>query len=688
MVVDEDRARVATLLSRLVGGSITTYYSEPNFVAGDGTVVALAMRFHVPDRLPGEPQVVLVAQHQAVPDASITANRVQWFLEHSDSTFTMVDRRGKVIQSSIRRNPLLGYGPEFWREHSVLDLLADEDRERAATFQRDLLKTPGQAGSFEVETNDADGVPQLLQITAVSMLHDPDVEAVLVIARNITAERKVLAELAERHATAEAVAQARSSLLATVSHELRNPLHAVQGTAELLASEVLPARAAVLAASLSRQVAGLATITDDLLQTAQLDAGVVTLHPETFNIRTLIEDTVEFGRVAVNRPELLVSHTIESCVPTWVTADAARLRQVLRNLVGNAVKFTPAGEVRVEVRVPEIGQVEIAVVDTGVGIPEPELRTVLEPFKSASTAGAGRGAGLGLSIVQRLVKAMDGELFLSSDAGRGSRFVVRLPLIATTPPPSAAASAGPVAARVLIVEDNPLNQVLARSQLERLGMVSVIAASGEEAIEVLSNIDPPSVILMDHQLPGMNGVETVHAIRTRYPALADVPVIALTASSTPADRDRFLSAGMDGFVGKPATLADIRSAILAVLDVTADASTSTHDFVPASAFVDETALNQLSDEFSDRTVVADLVEAFLRELPSRAAAITSALEGDDSDALSRAAHTLKSSARLLGAGPLAARCEQLEARESVSVHEFRALIDATGAELDAWRHRS
>ncbi len=348
-----------------------------------------------------------------------------------------------------------------------------------------------------------------------------------------------------------------------MSHELRNPLHAVQGLAELLAEEDLPAAAADLAETLRRQLSGLTQVTQDLLDAARIDAGKIVFDPEPTNLSALLNDVAAVGRSSAADKAVAVSARVEGDVPGWVLVDGARLRQLLSNLVGNTVKFTRAGTVELVVRRADEGMLNLSVIDTGIGIPADERDTVLEPFQVASTGGAERGAGLGLSIVHRLVQAMDGRLTMTSEVGRGTRFDVRLDLEPCDAVVAERSAELPSGLRILVVEDNPVNQQLARSQLTRLGLVPIVVGAGEEAIELLDDDSGPSidVVLMDHQLPGISGIETTRQIRERSDANASLPVIGLSASASRADADAFLAAGMNDFLAKPASLADLAGAL-------------------------------------------------------------------------------------------------------------------------------
>jgi CheY-like chemotaxis protein/HPt (histidine-containing phosphotransfer) domain-containing protein len=333
------------------------------------------------------------------------------------------------------------------------------------------------------------------------------------------------------------------------------------------------------------------------------------------------------------------------------------------------------------------------VIDTGVGIPVDEQAAILEPFVVGTTAGDQRGAGLGLSIVLRLVSAMGGGVTLESSVGAGSRFDVRLRLPVATPPPDDDGDDLPEGLTVLVVEDNPVNQQLARSQLERLGLFPIVVTTGEECLALLGDADAPpvDVIFMDHQLPGMSGVEATQRLRALGGAVAELPVIGLSAaaSSSRSDRDAFVDAGMDDFVAKPASLDDLSNAIARALR--RPRSTTADDGAPRGApidapvppVVDHAVLESLADELGGSSIVVELISTFLDELDPRIEAILAG-STDDVAGARRAAHTLKSSARLLGAHLLADVCLAVE-RDGERLHDVRPLAERTRIALRAWQ---
>ncbi len=577
-------------------------------------------------------------------------------------------------------------------------------------------RSPGTVSpAQDVELKRSDSTIVLIRDHVSDVLDDQydtvHLHTLLIIDRDIAGfqanqeHSRTLAELSARRFSAEAVVEAQKSLLATVSHELRNPIHAVQGLAELLNSENLPRNAAFLASSLARQLHGLADLTSDLLDAASIDAGSVVLTTTATSVPGIISEIVEYGRAAAGDRPLTLKGIVSENVPTWVSVDRSRLRQILRNLIGNAVKFTRSGTITISVTrdSPQSDVLSFSVVDCGVGIPRDEIDRILEPFATASTAGRARGAGLGLSIVHRLIAAMGGSLHIESNVGVGSRFVVELGLPEVDSPLSLIdlRPAASVAHRenfatdglmVLVVEDNPVNQQLAQAQLERLGMIPIIVGSGEDALNLLAGDEPPKIdaILMDLQLPGIDGIETTRRIRDLKSPIAKVRIVGLSAAASPTQRADLISHGMDTFVAKPATLDDIKRVLSkGPLDLSALERVNPQENEDQIADVadvpfDPSVIVRLVEEFGERSIVDDLIDTFLRGLPTRRDSLIHAFQVGDFARAKQLAHTLRSSAGLLGATSLRSACASIEAGEAINEVELEMLFAKTESAIRAW----
>lgn len=378
-------------------------------------------------------------------------------------------------------------------------------------------------------------------------------------------EARSSAQALEEHNQAlESALATRQAFLATMSHEVRTPLNGVLGMAELLARTPLEAGQQEMLDSIQDSGEGLLQVLNDILDTAKLDAGKIALETLPFDPLHLVESVCRLMRTKTHgRPVQLRAHS-EGSLPPQVAGDPARLRQVLLNLVGNALKFTEAGEVRVSLQWrPDT--LKVSVQDTGIGVsPEAQAR-IFEPFGQAElgTTREYGGTGLGLTISRRLVDLMGGELSLTSTLGQGSCFCIALPAPRATaevpPEPNTSPPEGPLPEHVLIVEDNPVNLLVTSRMLEALGCTILTAANGQEALDLVA-VHAVDLILMDCRMPVMDGFEATRRLRAQAHFL---PILALTAGVTEEERAACHAAGMDAVLPKPLKLEQLRETMLA-----------------------------------------------------------------------------------------------------------------------------
>ena len=374
------------------------------------------------------------------------------------------------------------------------------------------------------------------------------------LARALSSHESTLAELKRARHRMDAAERSSGHFVAMMSHEIRTPLHGLMATIDMLRDEPLSAEGRHRIGIARASARTLLNIANDILDLSRIEAGVFPLEHRPFSLTTVIREVVDEARARAESLGLELRTRVEGSLPRSFIADPARIKQILTNLVSNALKFTTLGSVSLQARYD--GRLcVIDVIDTGEGIPEDKQDVIFEPFVQVESKVSRRagGAGLGLPISRRLSEAMGGSVVLVKSTPGGSTFRVTLALAPSEEEPLEDQSQRILKnppGRILVVEDHPANQYVARSLLESLDCTVSVASSGAEALELLGR-ETFDLVFMDCQLPGMDGYETTRRMRTilhRY-----IPVVAITANAMVDDKQRCLDAGMDDFLPKPFT---------------------------------------------------------------------------------------------------------------------------------------
>lgn len=482
---------------------------------------------------------------------SDSLGRIDWVNEAFQRVtgYRLEEVKGKKF-GSILNGP--GTNPEIL-EHMAISL------EKGKGFRVELLNYSSR------------GVPCWLDIEVLPMRDAAGkIVRFLAVESDITLRKEAEQKMSRAMHAAEGGSRAKSEFVATISHEIRSPMNSILGFSELLEMTNLEAGQREYVKNIRSSGRALLNLISDILDFSKIESGAIDFEAKNVALPQLVEEVMDTFKPLVLQKNLHIEAKFEVNFPPVAHLDAYRLRQVLTNLISNAIKFTEQGGVWVTSSYnAELNLIQFCIEDTGPGIPLDQLSMLFEPFHQvdASTSRKHGGTGLGLAIAKRIVIRMGGKVWIESDFGKGSRFYFSIPYVSARPEvaftPFAKDAGGKMVGqkeweslRVLLVEDNEMNRRVAELMLKKLGVTPIFASNGLEALSKLGNYEF-DLILMDVQMPKMDGKQLTQEIR-KNPRWANIHIVALTASASTEEREACLASGMDDFVSKPITIESIR----------------------------------------------------------------------------------------------------------------------------------
>jgi len=589
-------------------------------------------------------------------------------VEFSRDAIIGVDLSGYIMSWNAGAERIYGFTAAEMIGRHIRDL-APPGRTEETTKLTEAMLQGRRISHFETKRQRKDGVAVDVSLN-ISPIRDASgtIVGLSTIARDVTSRKRLRRQLVAAKREAVAANQAKSEFLANMSHEIRNPINAILGLTRLVLSDTdLPEKQAQRLSMVLESSESLLRIVGDVLDYSKIEAGKLELDKRPFDLRRLVAAVVDEQRLAAEHKGLGLRQSVAPDVPDRLTGDAQRLRQILINLIGNALKFTDRGRVLVTVECAPKAAIQettgiglcFSVCDTGIGIPPEQLERIFDSFVQGDSGLTKKyaGSGLGLAICRRLTRLMNGDVWAESEPGRGSTFrftAVFDPAEHHAPAEERdpeAAERGLPPLSILLAEDNRINQLFTEDLLTSRGHTVSLAANGAEAMDLLASRHF-DLVLMDVQMPVMDGLAATRAIREHDGSQfdPDIPVLGLSAYAIKGDRERFMAAGMDDYLTKPIRFEDFFRVIRRLLDGRCACG-------DGPAYDPGRCRNELG---VSETIFRRMAALFVTDTPERLHSLETAMAAGNHKAARETAHILAGSAgavRARAALSLAGRLE-------------------------------
>ena len=573
-------------------------------------------------------------------------------VEDGSDLIFVVDFEGNIhyYNSSVRHT--LGYRAKSLIGKNFFDFIPPA---AAGELKQKFRQSQKRAYTEKVEIQFLckDRSYRFLEFNAINLKHKEGLRGFILDCRDITQRKRDAEELLR-------LQRAKEQFLANISHEIRTPINGIAGMAGLLGQDSGPEERDTYLNAIKHSAENLKVIINDILDLAAIESGKLRFEKIPFNLHDLLPSVVGMFTYQAKEKKLSLNYSIDHALNRILLGDPVRLNQILINLISNAVKFTHTGRIKITCvaeKMKKTGcQVKIEVMDTGVGVPADKLDTIFESFSQADASVTRKygGSGLGLTIVKQLVELQHGKIAVRSEEHKGSNFTVTIPYsfsrsehVRASLPRKAGVASGKIAedSKVLLVEDNDINRLYAKSILQQWNCAVDIAENGLVAIEKIKN-NTYDVVLMDVQMPVMDGYEATRAIRLMDPPRCNVPIVALTANATKTDIATCLTSGMNDYLPKPFTPDDLFRKIFSDLKIKRKKNGTPKKTREKKATFDLAYLRSVSD--NNEEFLREMIQTFVETIPPVLREMESCLSEKKWMKLSRLAHQIKPSFSLMG----------------------------------------